>query len=199
MRSNKLSFCIQLSIAGFYFSGLHDIQVGGYQGVWKGISVPAQSSLGPPLIPSPWVCELHFGSALIPSLNCLVGVPISGPPRWTSDLSYRYLASLMGWAHWFTCLYLPDRFWTLIAALSSVLFLVQWPDSSWQEHPDGPWIWFIACHVRGYQSGLWPEVGPAFRKRTTHFGICLGFIAQKRLCFIDPGSEGKSEHFYQPF
>lgn len=32
MHSNKLSFCIQLSIADFYFAGLHDIQVGRCQG-----------------------------------------------------------------------------------------------------------------------------------------------------------------------
>lgn len=61
------------------------------------------------------------------------------------------------------------------------------------------WIRFIACHFRGCQSALWPEVSPTFRERATRFVICLGSFAQKRLCFIDPGSEGKSELFYQPF
>lgn len=52
--------------------------------------------------------------------------------------------------------------------------------SSWQEHPDGPWIRFIACHFRGCQSSLWPEVGPTFRERTTHFGLCLGVFCTKK-------------------
>lgn len=119
----------------------------------------------------------------LPELSCRC----SGPTSW------------MGWAPWFLRLYLPDRFCTRIAAFSLVLFLA-WscsaPDrNSWMDHGSGS----LLAISGGCQNTLWPEAGPTFRERTIHFGICLGSFEQKRPCFTDPGSEKKSDLFYQPF
>lgn len=126
---------------------------------------------------APLWLSLYF----LPELSCrcshLWSYLPAGPQIYPID---RYLSSWMGWG---PLVHTILSAWQVLDSYSCLFFspvcgLVSF--SSWQEHLDGPWIRFIACHFRGCQSCLWLEVGLTFTERATHFGICWSFFFKAR-------------------
>lgn len=137
---------------------------------------------------APLWLSLYF----LPELSCrcshLWSYLPAGPQIYPID---RYLSSWMGWG---PLVHTILSAWQVLDSYSCLFFspvcgLVSF--SSWQEHLDGPWIRFIACHFRGCQSCLWLEVGPTFTERATHWDMLKFFFQSKGSASLIQGLKEK--------